>query len=264
MASKLLLLLATASTVSALDLKVTGMTCEDLPITADLSMLCDGRSRCTFGEQAEITGTLYYSGVENSGVQNNLAYASADMDFVVTSYDLFDMEEVLLCDYVYEEEGNQYQCPGDGAYDFSMTYSLPSSGSETMSWLASGWKGTAVISFYAAPDVEGMLIGQCTLDLQTFVTPNEEDGIFQKPSAAATAGIVLGALALLSLCCCYCYCRSCCSGGSKRQSRVAVRRGNGELTSSFRQMNDAESVDPAGKYAVPTRSPKASENRSVV
>lgn len=259
--AKLFLLFSALSVAAALDLKVTGMSCEDLPITADLSLMCNGSDRCTFGEQAEIVGTLYYNGVENSGIQDNTAYISANMDFFVTSYDLFDMREVLLCDSIYQEEGNQYDCPGDGAYDFSMTYALPDSASGVMSWLATGWSGEADVTFYAEQDVAGMVIGHCTLNLQTYVTPDEEKGLMQTPSAAATAGIVLALVVLSLFCCAYCYCTSCCRR-KDRNTHTGVNRGHDGLTASFKQMDDSPSVDPAGKYAAP-RTPKV-ENPSLV
>lgn len=58
-----------------------------------------------------------------------------------------------------------------------------------------------------------MLIGQCTFDLKTSVTPDEERGIFQTPSAAASVGIVAGVAAAMVIVCLW---MRCCHRGGGR------------------------------------------------
>jgi len=57
-----LALLTTASTIRALDVEVSDYECdEDLYITADFSVTCDGASKCTMGEStATIEGNCTY------------------------------------------------------------------------------------------------------------------------------------------------------------------------------------------------------------
>ena len=115
-------------------------------------------------------------------------------------YNFHEFLPFSFCDYVTASESNANECPGDGTYGFNVYYRLPSAGGESTSWLASGWAGKGVISVYAEMD-ESMLIGQCTFEMKTFVTPDEQRGVFQTPSAAASVGITLGATAALILIC---------------------------------------------------------------
>ena len=159
---------------------------------------------------------MNYNAVDESGIQNDAAYISSDLSLWTLDFNLFDMLEIPLCheNMEYDEE-NEGDCPGNGEYGFQVTYKLPSAGDEKTSWLASGWQGTGMISMYAEPD-ESMKIGECTLDLQTYVTPAEgEDYLLNIPSAAVAAGIVLGALGVLTLIALYCYC--CC--GRRRSAK---------------------------------------------
>ena len=50
--------------VSALDVEVTGVECdESLPITADFTVICDKKKRCTFGvSTAYVAGTCTLDG----------------------------------------------------------------------------------------------------------------------------------------------------------------------------------------------------------
>ena len=66
------------------------------------------------------------------------------------------------------------------------------------------------------------LIGSCTFKLKTLVTKNT-DGSYTAPTAALTAGIVGGVLALVAMIWCYC---ACCRGS--QQKVVIVRGGGGE------------------------------------
>ena len=57
---------------------------------------------------------------------------------------------------------------------------------------------------YAEPN-ENMMIGDCRLELKTYVT-QKDDNLVGTPSAAIAAGISLAVVLMISLCCCYCYC----------------------------------------------------------
>jgi hypothetical protein len=103
--------------------------------------------------------------------------------------------------YAYDE----YVCPEDGGYSYSVQYKLPDAGKEQASWLVTGFTGSGVLQVYAQQD-ESRMIGQCYLTLQTFVTVNEDHGIFQVPTAATALGVALGLLVATLLMCAYCYC----------------------------------------------------------
>jgi len=92
------------------------------------------------------------------------------------------------------------------------------------------------MDLYAEPDVENMKIGECTIGLSTFVTPNQDQGFLQTPSAATTAGIILGSLAVSALLCMYCY---CCQRAKKKDKLAA----GDDLTSQFRRMYDDDKKD---------------------
>jgi hypothetical protein len=131
---------------------------------------------------------------------------STDVELMTLKYTFQDMMPVPLCsEYLTAGENNGGECPADGTYAFSVSYDLPSAGEQSTSWLASGWAGSGSIRMYAEED-ESMLIGDCTFNLKTYVTPTAEKGFFQTPSAAATVGIVLGTLAAVALLCLWCYC----------------------------------------------------------
>jgi hypothetical protein len=117
---------------------------------------------------------VHYNNVENSGIQDNQAYMSASLNLWTLSFTLFDMLPLSLCsDEIVGSDNNQYACPGTGSYDFSVEYALPGAGSEKTSWLASGWNGEGIIQMFAESD-DTMKIGECKLDLQTYVTPKEK------------------------------------------------------------------------------------------
>lgn len=143
----------------------------------------------------------------NTGLENNVGYMSTDVDLLTLKYNFHDMMPVPLCsDYLVAGDSNAGQCPADGSYAFAVSYELPSAGDQSTSWLASGWTGSGVIRMYAEDD-ETMLIGECSFNLKTYVTPSsEKTGFFQTPSAAATVGIVLGAFVAVALVGLWCYC----------------------------------------------------------
>jgi len=127
------------------------------------------------------------------------------------NYNFNEMMPLPLCYYYLKpSESNQYDCPGDGSYGFSVNYILPGAGGQSSSWLATGWAGTGTISIFAESN-ENMMIGQCTFNLKTYVTPDPERGIFQTPSAAASVGMLGGSVAALVL---ICFWMRCCRRSS--------------------------------------------------
>jgi hypothetical protein len=168
--------------------------------------------------------------VENSGIENNVAYMTANLNLWTMDFNLVDMLQVPLCDEtMVAADGNANACPGSGSYDYSFTYKLPNAGREETSWLATGWQSTGKIEMFAEQD-ENMKIGECTIVLKTYVTQKGEKTLFGSPSAATTVGIVLGALAFFFLAFAYCYC---------------CRRKKGKVTaddqSQFHRMDDEKS-----------------------
>jgi hypothetical protein len=118
---------------------------------------------------------VYYNSVENSGTQNNQAYMTANLELLTLDFALFDMLPVPLChDTMVADSSNENECPGTGSYDFSVNYTLPGAGSEKTSWLASGWGGKGLIQMFAEVD-DTMKIGECGLDLLTYVTRQESN-----------------------------------------------------------------------------------------
>jgi hypothetical protein len=225
-----------------------------------------------FSHVVSIYSAVTYTGVDQSGIANNLAYISSDLSFWTLDFSLFDMLEVNVChSSVVADAGNTNACPGDGMYDFSVGYKLPSAGSEQTSWLASGWEGSGTITMYAQPNVS-MKIGACILDLQTYVTPasGKEKSLLNIPSAAVAAGIVLGALLVLALLFLYCYC-CCCKKGAQKAKTVPPTTPTTETQPSFFQrMDDDKStsgrsiLSSSKSYAGPIPSSPKSAGRSVV
>jgi hypothetical protein len=132
----------------------------------------------------------------------------------------------------------QYQCPGDGSYNYSVSYTLPSAGKESQSYLGSGWMPTGVIQMFADQDSDE-LIGECTLNLVTFVT-HKSGQDYDAPPASIVSAVVLGSLLLLSLigfCCC------CCTKTTPQEVRHQIQpyRVKGEdSVMSFRRMTEAD------------------------
>lgn len=171
--------------------------------------------------------SVHYNGVENAGIENNIGYMTTDIEMMTLSYNFYELMPVPLCYYYLKaSDANEYDCPGDGSYGFTTHYVLPSAGGESTSWLATGWAGTGTISLYAEND-DTMLIGQCTFDLRTFVTPNEERGIFQTPSAAASVGMVAGTVAVGFIICVWMY---CCHQSSQDDDGVGGKICSDDLT----------------------------------
>lgn len=198
----------------------------------------------------------------NSGVNGDNAYISADLSLFSIDFDLVNKQSVPLCyfneaaeneqeevDNYYDnnaEDGNarrlndgEYQCPNDGVYPYSIQYVLPSAGTESASWLASGWTGTGVIELYAQRN-DQMKIGHCELVLSTYVTKEDNSSLLSAPSAAATAGIVLAVLVAAFLMCFYCYC--CIKSRKTKKGDLAP---GDDVTSNFRRMDEDEHSKPA-------------------
>jgi len=155
------------------------------------------------------------------------------------NYNMKEMMPVPLCSYYItqdEEEDGDNECPADGSYQFAVNFALPSAGGETTSWLATGWAGTGTFSIYAEPDTS-MLIGQCKFSLKTYVTTDEERGIFQTPSAAASVGMALGTLAALVLV--VLYMRCCRRRNQDEQQKAGLASlSSDDISTLFKRLDD--------------------------
>lgn len=243
--------------------------------------------------------SVCYSGVQNSGVNGDVGYLSADLSLFSIDFTLVSKQAVPLCyseDYYQEEgeeedaEGADYydnnaadyydnnnnnngqrrldgqaadngECPADGCYPYSVQYVLPSAGQESASWLASGWQGSGLIEMYAQRN-EKYKIGVCKLQLGTYVTKPEESSLLGAPSAAATAGIVLAVIVAAILMCLYCY----CCVRSRKGKKGALPPGD-DVTSSFRRMDEDDLHSKPGTISIDAKSQassKKSANTDVV
>jgi hypothetical protein len=188
--------------------------------------------------------------VANSGTNGESVYLSAELSLFSIDFSLVNKVNVPLC-YDGEDEAagdeeaadeeaagdggrrlEEYECPNDGSYAFSVQYVLPTAGKETTSWLASGWTGTGVVQMYAQAN-DQMLIGECILTLSTFVTKEDTSSLLSTPSAAATAGIILAVVLAAILMCFYCYC--CVK--SRKSRKESLEEGD-DVTSNFRRMDE--------------------------
>jgi len=185
----------------ALDIVVAGVTCDKtLPIYADtFTMTCNGASRCTLGNTATFAGTLAYNSTDATSIANNVAYITADLNFVTWTFHLLDQFQIDLCNQnLVASENNAGECPGDGSYSFSMDYALPNS-KDASTWLASGWGGSGTIAMYSTETVSAdSLVGYCTLPMTTAVTSSASSN-YNPPSASTTTGLVIGAILLAAL-----------------------------------------------------------------
>ena len=199
---------------------------------------------------------MNYKSVANTGMVDNIGYLTADLELVTLQYQFFDQTPIPLCSDSLTA-GDGVECPGDGSYAFSVDYNLPSAGSESQSWLASGWNGKGTIQIFAEANAN-MLIGECTFALDTMVTPADEPNFYRRtvnpPSAAATVGIVLGTLAMVALLCLWCYCckrkqpRSTTSNASAASSRPD------DVSAFFKRMDDETGSVPSTSTSKLTKS----------
>jgi hypothetical protein len=160
---------------------------------------------------------------------------TSNLELWTLNFNLFDMLPVPLChETMTASSSNANQCPGTGSYDFSITYTLPDAGSPKTSWFATGWSGEGVIQMFAQTD-ETMKIGECQLDLQTFVTRTEgSSSLLQFPSAAVSSGIFLALFLLMVLVSLYCIL-------CKRGRALAVQK-HSDDDSFFTKMDDTKSL----------------------
>jgi hypothetical protein len=179
---------------------------------------------------------VFYTGVEDSGVVDNTAYATAELSLFTLNYNLFEDLAIPLCDdSMTANEG--YECPADGSYNYAVTYNLPSAGAESQSWLASGWQGTGQMQLFAAENGTTM-IGDCTLSLSTFVTEKSGNKL-QVPAASVAFGTLAGVLVASLLLCVFC---CCCR--KKRNATAASKDLSQDKVMDFRRMTE-DSNTPA-------------------
>ena len=172
---------------------------------------------------------------------NNVAYISSELSFWTLDFSLFQMMQVPLCHYsMVAGAYNENDCPGDGLYKFSTYYRLPATGRNGADWLSTGWEGSGFVRMYAEEN-ESMLIGECLLTLQTLVTPDDsQESFIRTPTAAVTAGMILGVGAVVALSCMYCY---CCLRNNQTEA-VALKHVSpakspeAEMESAFKRFED--------------------------
>ena len=86
-----------------------------------------------------------YNSTDATSIANNVAYITADLNFVTWTFHLLDQFQIDLCNQnLVASENNAGECPGDGSYSFSMDYALPNS-KDASTWVASGWGGSGTI-----------------------------------------------------------------------------------------------------------------------
>jgi hypothetical protein len=189
---------------------------------------------------------VYYNGVYDAGITNNIAYATANVSLFKLNFNLFEMKPIYLCDSDTVTGntgygGYQYNCPSDGSYNYSVNYTLPSAGKASQSYFGSGWTPSGVIQMYSEAD-SSMLIGECNITLATYVTPAAGQE-YQIPSASVASAAILGTLlglTLLLFCCC------CCTKTKSQAEQNGMRvirpyRVQGEdSVMHFRRMTEAD------------------------
>jgi hypothetical protein len=192
---------------------------------------------------ARIFSTVNYTGVANTGVQDDKVYASSKLSLLAMDFNLFDYMAMPLCDdtstyIVAASDNNADECPGDGQYDYTTQYRLPNAGAESASWLATGWQGSGYIKYYADADASEV-IGSCKMTLKTYVTHNTtSQGLVSTPSAAETAALAVGAFVVLVLLGLWCF---CCTK-RRRQRRADQLAPGDDVTSQFRRMYEEDDL----------------------
>mmetsp|Transcript_16341 Transcript_16341/g.24734 ORF Transcript_16341/g.24734 Transcript_16341/m.24734 type:complete len:311 (-) Transcript_16341:92-1024(-) len=238
------LLLALLPFVSAIDIALKSFDCDvDLPVYAtSFDMSCGDEKRCTFGETATFSGILEYNGTGDAGVsEDGKVYSKAGLQLMTLDYELLDNFPLYMCgpwvaqleendqvaygynnrrladaadddaaaaDDDYEWDG----CTVDGTYAFFVDYDLPYSG-EKMSWLATGWKGVGNVRLFSESGNSESLIGYCTLNFNTYVTPSGDDTpIYYQfiPNSQISSYILGGFIIFILLLIFYCTCCTCC------------------------------------------------------
>jgi len=211
----------------------------------------DGESeRCSFGETATFSGNLQYNGTAAAGVNaNGIVYGKAGLQLMTLDYELFNNVPLYMCgpwvseveendaeayentyggryladadagddaaqgdDAVAEEEQDAADtCAGNGMYTFYVDLDLPEN-DDKLSWLATGWKGVGDIMLFANSGDSSSLVGYCTLNFATHVTPQDE--IYYLPSALIASLSIIGVMAAVVFSCCFC---RCCRKGNKKE-----------------------------------------------
>mmetsp|Transcript_17619 Transcript_17619/g.48917 ORF Transcript_17619/g.48917 Transcript_17619/m.48917 type:complete len:242 (-) Transcript_17619:139-864(-) len=216
MISRLLIAVIAASSsimmmpTNAIDIKIDEVHCDNtLPIYAldnDIRMQCDDSPRCTFGETAQIIGTLYYESANNKGLMNTTGYATGSLKLMSMEFDLFQDIPVDFCgEWISNGHYNYNVCPGNGTYHFELPYTLPTH-DDFQSWFATGWNGHGYLDIYSHPDSESVKLASCVLHVQTYTTQSQEKGWATMPSAAATTFSLVALIAFLLSCIC---CMAC-------------------------------------------------------
>jgi hypothetical protein len=188
---------------------------------------------------------VFYKGVANTGIQNNVGYLSVGLG-LTGGWPYFEFLPVPLCFYdetasEFEEvEGNRRladndysNCPDDGSYPFLVTYVLPWGPCRKGHPQKYDWHDDGYLRLYAAEN-ENSLIGECQMTIHTFMEHSiidSLDSLLDTLSAATVASIMIGSLAaLLLLCCSCCYCYRRQYRESKKVSHIE------DHVTSFRRM----------------------------
>ncbi|CAB9512722.1 expressed unknown protein [Seminavis robusta] len=218
----------------------------------DLEMDCNGSPQCTLGEEVTLTGSLQYRGIEDTGLVDGYAFASASMMFVGVLIDMLQYLQVPICgDYIStgygdDDRGEEVECPEDGTYNFFLQYPLPDETSKAV-WVATGWDAHAEISFYSEANNPESLIGVCELTFITAVTAGQGSSPLEKipiPSAMVTAMVILAFAGFLIITCFYRMIRDCCCGKKKKTSdklkelEEATTIAEAKSTTEFTKMKD--------------------------
>jgi hypothetical protein len=185
---------------------------------------------------------VFYNGVANTGIQNNVGYLSVGLTW---GWTYFEFLPVPLCFYdeaaseFQEVEGNRRladndysNCPDDGSYPFLVTYTLPRGPCRKSYPQKYNWHEDGYLRLYAAEN-ENSLIGECQMTVHTSMGSIIDSLLdtLDTLSAATVASIMIGSLAaLLLLCCSCCYCYRRQYRESKKVSHIE------DHVTSFRRM----------------------------
>lgn len=204
----LCLMAGSSVTTDAADVAMGDSWCDEgLPIYAENMYLDCGNEGdgCHLGQSAGVYGTLNLNGVADAGLSNNKVYYTVkvskfeDVTSWVTSSSISkqisSLEEANLCNVASSNNGG---CPGNGAYNFKASYTLPSMGDKD--WFLTGQHFGAEVKVYSDSDGSN-LIGDCHARLTTTVTEGASK-YMDPPSAAKAAGItvIVFAVAIAAIC----------------------------------------------------------------
>ena len=148
---------------------------------------------------------MYYQNSQLYYLQNGTqAYANGDLTLATLEYHLFYNYPINLCgNWLYTDRYNYNQCPGDGAYHFSIFYRLPPQRDFT-TWFSTGWMGKARLDIRTGPSNETSVIGSCDMFFDTYTSHNENDDSWKQLPSAMVVTIFLVATAIfLAMCICF-------------------------------------------------------------